>query len=99
MQAHPIKSLHNSFAYYVISSHATFTTATARNWPKQTSKILSDDAVARSSVFGGHNCSEDMAEIDASTLQDLARGASEFDDLNQTQIQNQWTEEILVEEA
>ena len=40
-----------------------------------------------------------MAEIDATTMQDLARGASEFDDLNQTQLQKQWTEEILVEEV
>ena len=99
MQAQPIKSLQNSFAYYVISSNATFTKATVRNWPKKTIKILSDGAVARSSVFGGHGCSEDMAEIDASTLQDLTRGASKFDDLNQTQLQKQWTEEILVEEV
>ena len=45
--------------------------------------------------LGGHNCSEDMAEIDASTLQDLARGASDFDDLSQTQLQDQRKEEIL----
>ena len=80
----PIKSLQNSFAYYVISSNATFTTATAKTWPKQTNKVLSDDDVARSSVSERHTCSKDMAENDASTLQDLAGGASEFDDLNQT---------------
>ena len=40
-----------------------------------------------------------MAENDASTLQDLAGGASELDDHNQTQLQNQRTEEVLVEEV
>ena len=48
---------------------------------------------------GGHTCSEDGAENDASTSQDLAGGASECDDLNQTQLQEQWTDEILVEEV
>ena len=48
---------------------------------------------------GGHTCSEDGAENDPSTSQDLAGGASEFDDLNQTQLQEQWTDEILVEEV
>ena len=48
---------------------------------------------------GGHTCSEDGAENDASPSQDLA-GASGSDDLDQTQLlQDQWTEEILVEEV